>query len=454
MFDVFLSRGTRGRHSRVGRRAVVLLASSSLALSFGATSAVQAKAIKKVSKTTARRKTTARPKTTAKKAPTPTTKPGVGSGVAAKPANKGTIRIGTWGISFNPTTAVRTLEETRKIGEVWESAVNASGGINGYRVNVIYKDTAGDSARALAAIKDLDAQGVVALAGNGDSQRIPAILDYINQKKLPVIGGASFVPNYDTHPMLFPVSTNYYNSSYGTVPPAHDVGARHFRNMWCVENPGCPSSVPPGRDAARDLGMTYSDQSASALASDYTTNCISAKNANVDFLQLNGMGVAGFVRDCSRQNYHPIYGVGAAANQATIDALQGEQFAGEIQEIPAFYKGAEVKRFRDAIAKTDLVDGQYTQDAMRAWLGFEMVGAVLKRMDAVNPTRADFLAALYTVKGETLDGQNQPVDYTTQKDGKHAINRCWLEITLKDGKLTLMSTKGEAISKLTWICGG
>ena len=41
------------------------------------------------------------------------------------------------------------------------------------------------------------------------------------------------------------------------------------------------------------------------------------------------------VRDCARQNYHPTYAVGGAANQGVIDGANGENVAGGMGLTPA-----------------------------------------------------------------------------------------------------------------------
>jgi len=376
---------------------------------------------------------------------------------AGSPAAKGTVKLGTIGTSLNSTTGLRTTDETRKIALAWADQVNAAGGINGYKVQVIFKDGRADTARTLQGIRELNEAGVLAVVGQGVAQNISGSTEYIGKNNVPILGGTPYTPEFDYHPMYFPVSSAYYAGVYGQVAAARDVGAKSFLNAFCTEVAGCAQSVPVTKEAAAREGLKFSSQGASAVAADYTAICLSAKQDGVDFFQSNGLNFANVIRDCSRQNYHPTYAQGGAANQSVIDAAKGENVAGNLYEFGAFYNGPEVARYRKAIATTDLnVNGaQETQTAIHAWLGFEMAGAVLKRMTAVNPTRQDFLNALYTIKGETLDGQNQPVDYTVQKPGTglHAGNDCWTEHIVKDGKLYHMDKSGQTVSKLTFICG-
>jgi branched-chain amino acid transport system substrate-binding protein len=255
--------------------------------------------------------------------------------------------------------------------------------------------------------------------------------------------------------MYFPVSASYYAGVYALVAAARDVGAKSMAYPYCAEAAACASGVPVAKAAAEREGLKFYAEQASNVAPDYTANCLRAKNANADYLHGVGLNLANLVRDCSRQNYHPTYGVGGAISRASIDAAQGNLVAGALFEFGTFYNGPEVQRFRKALATTDVQLDAVTQSSVHAWLGLEMAGAVLKRMTATNPTRQDVLNTLYTIKGENLDGQIAPVDYTVQRPGTgmHAGNDCWTEHIVKDGKLYHMDTHGQIATKLTFICG-
>jgi branched-chain amino acid transport system substrate-binding protein len=217
-------------------------------------------------------------------------------------ASKGTIKLGTLGTSIQATTGARTIEENRKIAEAWATMTNRAGGINGYKVDVIYKDGQGDTARTLQAIKDLDKAGVLAIVGQGVAQTISGSDDYIHDKKIPIVGGTPYTPEFDSDPYYFPVSAGYYAGVYGQVAAARDAGAKYFRNMYCTEVAACAQSVPVTNAAAQREGLKGDGVGASAVAVDYTANCIDGRQKGVDFMQLNGMNAANFVRDCARQN--------------------------------------------------------------------------------------------------------------------------------------------------------
>ena len=434
-------------HRRAVRRALILVTTLGLVSTFVISPAATAKAKKKTTKKAAA--TTVKKNTAAKPAGSIT------GGGGSK--NSGTIKLGTYASGINAATGAAIPEETKKISQVWETMTNAAGGINGYKVEVLYRDARGDNARTLAAVKDLDSKGVVAIAGQGEAARLPAIVDYVNQKKIPVIGGQPYNLVNCSDPMLFPVPTCQAASTYGAATAAAAVGTKNFRDLFCIEVAACAAAVPIRTRAVQREGMKFSSESASAVAADYTAPCLSAKNAGIDFIQSTGLNFANLIRDCQRQNYHPTYAQGGAAAQSTIDAAKGENVAGNLTEAGAFYTGPEMARFRQAVAQTDLKYSEATlsQTAVQSWLGLEMAGAIIKKLSGPNPSRADFLAATYTIKGETLNGQVPPMDFTVQRPGTglHANSDCWTQHVLKDGVFFHADRNGQVVSRLTWICG-
>lgn len=193
---------------------------------------------------------------------------------------------------------------------------------------------------------------------------------------------------------------------------------------------------------------------------DYTAQCLSARAAGVDFLQVDGVQLAPVVRDCQRQNYHPMFGAaGSASGGPTLfGALSGERYARAASgPLPSWYDGPELKDFKALHAVTDLDQATLTQNAFQMWQSFTVMGHILEKMTAPNPDRGDFLAATYQIKGDTLNGTAQPggLDYSVQKDPtRHALTDCWLEIIAVDGQLQMMDTNGRAVKKLSeaWQC--
>lgn len=433
------------------RQGWAIAAAVGLVLSLSA-AAPAAAAAKKTTKKAAKKVV----KKTTKKAVKTTKKATSNAGGAA---NKGTIKLGTLWSSISSTTGAKTLEEAKKVAQVWVDTANAAGGVNGYKIELVARDNKNDIARGAANVKELESAGVLAIIGADAAAQISASDKLLQDKGLPYLGGVPYTPEFDDHPMFFPVSAGFTAGVYGQVAAARDAGAKHFRSLSCSEVAACSSSGPARAAAGQREGVKVTEQLASAVAPDYTANCISAKNDGVDFFQANGTNLANLVRDCTRQNYHPIFAQGGAANQAVIDAAKGEQIVGNLFEFGVFYDGPEVARFRQALGKTDLslsgTTNPATQTSVQSWIAWEMAGAAINKLTQANPTRQDLVNALYSIKGETLGGQVPPLDYSVQRPGTglHAGADCWTEQIVKDGKYFHMDTKGQVASRLTFICG-
>jgi len=379
----------------------------------------------------------------------------------AKPATatKGVLKLGQL-YSKVTSSGGATLNESFKLAQAWQDDVNSSGGINGYKVQIISKEApANDTARMVNGMKEVEKAGALAFVASDSPNGLPAMVSYLNDKQIPYIEGTPYADETDFDPMVFPTGASEYAGRYGQVAAARDIGAKKFMNAYCSEVAACAGSVPVTAEAARREGLQHVAQAASAVAVDYTSVCISARNQGVDFFQSNGLTFANVVRDCARQGYHPAYAQGGRADQSVIESAKGEVIAGNLFEPGIWYNGPEVARLRSLLAKTDLsfnsTSTAPTQTSMQGYMSLMMVEAIMKRLTVSNPTRADFLNAMYTIKGETLGGLTFPIDYSVQKPGTglHASNDCWVEYIVKDDKFYVMDKSGGASSKLTWICG-
>jgi len=394
-----------------------------------------------------------RKKKTTKKATATTVKAGVTTTTAKGVASKGVAKFGELYNSVNASSGAPTLQEERKMTQAWLAQNNST--VNGYKIQIELTDIKADTAKTTQAVKEFDKDGVLAIVGQQAINGLPASDKYLDDHKLPILGGSPYLPEFDSQPMYFPVDAGFNAGVYGQIAAARDVGSKFFDTIYCTETTACAFAIPVLQSAAQREGIKFAASPASANAPDYTANCLSAKQAGADFLQNNGINMANLVRDCARQNYHPVFAQGGIANQSVIDSAKGEQIAGNLYEAGIWYDGPELANFHKALNTTDLVSSTPGQNSVMTWDSLEMMASVLRRMTVANPTRQDFLNALYTVKGETLGGLVQPIDYTVQKPGTglHAGNDCWTEHLVKDGKYFHMDKSGQIVNRLTWICG-
>src|SRR3984957_15470637 len=90
--------------------------------------------------------------------------------------------------------------------QAWASWVNAHGGINGHPVKLIVEDNKGDQAQAVSLVKQLVEQDhVVAFVSNQDGSLNAGYASYLDQQKIPVLGGSVFTLDpWVSDPMFYP----------------------------------------------------------------------------------------------------------------------------------------------------------------------------------------------------------------------------------------------------------
>src|SRR5205823_3058701 len=103
--------------------------------------------------------------------------------------------------------------------------VNEHGGLDGHPMQVVTGDAGGDPARALSLVRDMvENRGAVALMGNlwvfsGNGPR-----QYLEEHKVPVIGGDGTMRVWDESQMYFSSGSPYPAMALGAVKGLADLG--------------------------------------------------------------------------------------------------------------------------------------------------------------------------------------------------------------------------------------
>ena len=108
---------------------------------------------------------------------------------------------------LNFLRALRSFETPVLQGaHVWSTDANARGGINGHRVRVIFGDDAGEPVRALAlARRMVDQDKVIGFYAERGPTTMQAVMPYLEQQHIPLIGGCNCGPAPAHSPMAFEV---------------------------------------------------------------------------------------------------------------------------------------------------------------------------------------------------------------------------------------------------------
>src|SRR5688572_12682658 len=203
--------------------------------------------------------------------------------------------------------------------------INEHGGLSGHPVQVVTGDAGGDPARALSIVRDMvENKGAVALMGNlwvfsGTGPR-----SYLEEKKVPVIGGDGTMRVWDESPMYFSSGSPYPAMSLGAVKGLADLGHKKQAIIYCVEAEQCGvwRNIAKSRAASMGVEIVYEAQ-VSLAQPDFTAECIQAQRNGATGIQsaVDGPSIARLARSCAQQGYKPQY---MGISLAIIDSISNE----------------------------------------------------------------------------------------------------------------------------------
>jgi branched-chain amino acid transport system substrate-binding protein len=332
--------------------------------------------------------------------------------------------------------------------EAWASWVNAHGGINGHPVKLIVEDNQGDQAQAVSMVKQLVQQDhVVAFVSNQDGSLNAGYASYLDQQKIPVVGGSVFtLQPWVSDPMFYPEGLTAIQDMTSLAISAKEQGISKVGSLACSEAAQCAAANGLAKAVFDGAGLSdvYGGL-VSSTATDYTASCIAAEQTGAKGLILlvptasEGQVIAG---DCQRQNYTPSYiipgeaiGAGYLASAAFNNAFTSAP------TLPWFSTAPAMSDFNAAMkeyAPTLNLNSSSVQEpltATDAWVSGLMFQEAVKLSGATGiPTSADILAGLKQFKDETLGGMAAGLTFT---DPTNKTEGCFFTIKIVKQQFTL-----------------
>ena len=324
----------------------------------------------------------------------------------------------------------------------WAASVNAAGGIDGHKIDLIVKDDASNPTTSTTMVHELvEKDHVIAIVG--DSSNVDATwASYVQSKGVPVVGGLPVNSPFISNPNFFGIGTNLLALNYATILEAQNHGYSKVGFLYCAESPQCAQSVPAFEGAAKLLGVKATTAKVSGTAPDYTAQCLQLKNAGVQTYEVgSGSQVVLRVLDACRQqgvDAPLIQTDGTFQNSWTKDKNTDGTLGIELtapwfeSSIPA------VKQFQDAMKKyaPDVFNSDlYGPTTAYAWISGKLFEAAAKAGElGDNPSSEDVFKGLYALKNETLNGLIAPTTYTESTKSAPAFNTCYFQIQIKNGK--------------------
>ena len=203
--------------------------------------------------------------------------------------------------------------------QLWVKLVNARGGINGHPVALSVADDSADPARHRAAVQDLvENRHVLAFLGNIAPFSGESTVQYLEAKRIPLVGMSTGESWAYTTPMYFPQATSgpaLTTSLYGSFAQQMVAqGKQKLGVMACTEAQLCRDFYDQAEKESSPRGIQVVYKARVSLAQpDFTAECLSAQRAGVQvlFLAADGNSQHRVAASCARQGFRPIFATGA-----------------------------------------------------------------------------------------------------------------------------------------------
>ncbi|HVX23722.1 MAG TPA: ABC transporter substrate-binding protein [Acidimicrobiales bacterium] len=309
----------------------------------------------------------------------------------------------------------------------WAKWVNAHGGVAGHQVKLIIKDDASTAAASVSDVKKLvQTDHVIAFVMAFDSATESGWSSYVDNAKVPVVGGDLDTPTWITKPMFFPEGTTVDKLIAGGMYAAHKSGAKKAGFIVCSNIAACQQAATLAKTTAAKYTVTYVYTGLVLPGSaNYTSTCLAAKTSGA---QAIGFGIAPdtgirVATDCATQGYTPTYLISSqsvTSAMAHVTALTGMRNV--FTDFPWYAKAnAAEKTYHQALAKyaSNYASGiTASASSTQGWVSGQLFAAAAKAAkftQIANPTSADVLKGLYALKKETLGGLAPPLTFTKGK---------------------------------------
>jgi branched-chain amino acid transport system substrate-binding protein len=354
----------------------------------------------------------------------------------AAAASKSPINIGDIGSLTGPEAS--SIDQTTEVLEAWAKSVNAKGGLQGHPINLIVKDDGYNPTTSLAEVQGMvTGNHIVALIDNSDVDT--AWYTYVEQNKIPVIGGQTEDGPYENADFFDPGST-FNDFTIGEAYLAKLVHSKASADLYCAEVALCSQALGPLRANLPKFGSKLVYASAIGFAApSYAAECIAAKQAGATSMTVGDATqvVNKVVQDCAAQGYDPIQLSGDGT--VGISWLTIPQFNGNVDaqpDIPFFVHNSATDPMYAALKKyypSQLTNPNFGEIVVENWADAILLQDAIGEVKlASTPTAAEVTTGMYDLpQGTTLGGLTPPLHF---KKGKPTTNACFFYMGIKNAK--------------------
>jgi ABC-type branched-subunit amino acid transport system substrate-binding protein len=304
--------------------------------------------------------------------------------------------------------------------------INRKGGINGRRIRLVLLDDAYDTKRTVENVRQLvEQEKVVALTGLGSTAGVAAILPYIAEKRMPLVGvyTGAHVLRLRHHPTLFTTQASFKDEVEHQLRTLVTLKMDKI-GVAFQDNEFGKLMMPVVEAAAKELGATLVataplavDGSTSAQAADAI---VQARPMAVLLIAV-GPSVVGFVKAAKAGLNVPIYTLSVAAS--AVPAL-GADARGLVMTQIVPYPWRQVHPMaRDFNREAAAADVAVNYNSYGGYLAARFLIEVLRRA-APNISSDNIIRTIQGIRNFDLGGTLLNFSPTNH----HGTN--WVEITI------------------------
>jgi branched-chain amino acid transport system substrate-binding protein len=329
----------------------------------------------------------------------------------------------------------------------WADTVNASGGIDGHNVDVVYENDAGVPGTSETEVQTLIADHVVAITDSSVVDQPWA--STVQAANIPVVGmGQTSDSTFDTNPDFYPAGQTFSSQMYAITAEAKAAGASNIGDIYCAEAPACQQTVSLIKTAGQQLGVPEVYKAAiSSTAPNYTAQCVAANQQHLtSFFVADAVTVLDEVaHDCATQGFNPIYPWGLTAEtRAEMNAPDFQHGLWmESGNYPYFAQSPAIKAINAGVDKyyPGLAESttQWFENSVTTWASGMLLADAIKAGGLTSgdaPSAAEVVKGLESLKGDTLDGLSAPLTFAAGQP--HVVN-CWFMTRAQNGQPTLLN---------------
>ena len=333
------------------------------------------------------------------------------------------------------------------VGKAWANSVNASGGIDGHPIQLVYKDDASNPATSTSAIQSLISDHVDVIL---DDTILDAVwASTVAAAKIPVVGGNFGSEPFFTNPDFYSSGQTNDSITYSNVSVAKQAGATNIGNLYCAEAVQCQQGVPLMKAAGQQVGVPANfSASVSMSAPNYTAQCVAAQENHVSalFIGDSSATIARIGADCDKQGYDPTYiteGTGFSMLLTSAPGLKDHLWS-DYPILPFWDTSSPlIQTMNTAVDKyypglrNDVT--KWSEYAAQTWTAGLLIQDAVKGSgigSSGTPTAAAITQGLNSIKNDTLGGWSPALTFTAGQT--HKVD-CWFVARVQNGTPSLVN---------------